>query len=348
MTKYILSSYYDSYKNTSNDLRGGYINNFFKYEKIDKPPHIHPRVPRIIAIGDIHGDFNLLIKCLKLGNLIDHNNNWIGGNTVVVQVGDQIDNCRSINNCYDSDKNEAQDIEILVYMYNLNKQAKHTGGVVYSLLGNHEIMNVDGDMRYVSYHNILKFGPNFKSGIENRKNYFKIGNEMTNMLGYTRYVGIIIGDVIFVHAGILPILAKKFNIGNLNRLIRSWLLGNGNSELVSMIKDNFKISPFWTRFFGELEPNLDDNNSKCKKINDTLNLYKLKGMVVGHTPQFFPHNQGINSTCANKLWRVDIGGSNGFNNFDNGKYYKNRKPQVLEILDDMNSKESKLTYNILL
>jgi hypothetical protein len=346
MTKYILSSYYDSYINSKHEIKGGYINNFFKYEKIDKPPHIHPRVPRIIAIGDIHGDMQLLLKCLQIAKVIDNNNNWIGGTTIVVQVGDQIDNCRNINNCI-NDQIPPNDIEILIFMYNLNKNAKKNGGAVYSLLGNHEIMNIDGDMRYVSYNNIIRFDKDFNTGLLNRKKYFSIGSEMTKMLAYTRYTGIIIGDIIFVHAGILPILAKKLKISNINRLIRSWLLGSGDSKLVNMIKDNLKISPFWTRLFGDLESGINENDNRCKKINETLGLYKLKGMVIGHTPQFYPHNLGINTTCSNKLWRIDFGGSNGFNNFDNGKYYKNRKPQVLEILDDMNSIESKLLYNIL-
>jgi hypothetical protein len=348
MTKYILFPYYNiPFDKPKLIQNGGYINNFFKYEKIDKPPHIMQHHPRIIAIGDIHGDFKLLLNCLRLANVIDSNNNWNGNNTIVVQVGDQIDNCRDFNNCIHHTDDTPHDIEILIYMYKLNKQAKKSGGAVYSLLGNHEIMNIEGDMRYVSYQNILKFGNNFNSGLANRIKYFNIGSEMTKMLGYTRHTGIIIGDLLFVHAGVLPILAKKFNISNINRLIRSWVLGSKtNSKLVHMIKDNLKISPFWIRLFGEIDANLDSNDNNCKKINDTLSLYKLKGMVIGHTPQFFPNNLGINSTCGNKLWRVDFGGSNGFNNFDNGKFHKKRKPQVLEILDDMSNNHI-LTYNIL-
>jgi hypothetical protein len=344
MPKYILYSYNHT---IDNNLSGGYIHNFFKYNKIDKPPHISKNVPRIIAIGDIHGDFKLLIKCLLLANVIDNNYNWIGGNTYVVQVGDQIDNCREINNCIHNN-DVANDIEILIFMYNLNKKAKKFGGAVYSLLGNHEIMNIEGDMRYVSYKNLLKFGNDIQSGIQNRVQYFNRGSEMSKMLAYTRHSGLIIGEVLFVHAGILPILAKKFKISNINRLIRSWILGfNTDTNLIKMIKDDIKLSPFWIRLFGELKPNLESNNIKCNEINNTLDIYNLKGMVIGHTPQFFPNHTGINSTCGNKLWRVDFGGSNSFNNFDNGYFKNNRNPQVLEILDDMTPTHN-LTYNILL
>ncbi|ARF09877.1 hypothetical protein Indivirus_4_49, partial [Indivirus ILV1] len=58
---------------------------------------ILPKQERIIAIGDLHGDYNLTLEVLKLANVIDHNNKWIGGNTYVVQIGDQLDNCRPTN-----------------------------------------------------------------------------------------------------------------------------------------------------------------------------------------------------------------------------------------------------------
>ena len=46
---------------------------------------------RIIVIGDIHGDFNALLAALYKSNVIDFGGNWTGGNTIVVQLGDQID-----------------------------------------------------------------------------------------------------------------------------------------------------------------------------------------------------------------------------------------------------------------
>ena len=56
----------------------------------------------------------------------------------------------------------------------------------------------------------------------------------------------------------------------------------------------------------------------------------LKGMVVGHTPQIA---NGINSTCNDTVWRVDIGASQAFDVFDKIKN-SGRKPSVLEIVDD--------------
>jgi hypothetical protein len=62
-------------------------------------------------------------------------------------------------------------------------------------------------------------------------------------------------------------------------------------------------------------------------------------MVIGHTPQFVNNHSGINKTCGDNLWRVDFGGSFGFNKFDSNYATKHkimdyRKAQLLEILDD--------------
>ena len=66
-------------------------------------------------------------------------------------------------------------------------------------------------------------------------------------------------------------------------------------------------------------------------------------MIVGHTPQAFTKNQlGINVTCRQEendirkgVWRIDVGASQGFNNFKNAeKIKKITQPQVLEILND--------------
>ena len=76
----------------------------------DKVPHIFPAVNRIIAIGDIHGDLDLCKEYLKVGKVIDDNMNWIGGDTVVVQVGDQVDRCRPMpgKKCRDENNGKAK------------------------------------------------------------------------------------------------------------------------------------------------------------------------------------------------------------------------------------------------
>ena len=78
----------------------------------------------------------------------------------------------------------------------------------------------------------------------------------------------------------------------------------------------------------------------CNKYLDpVLKLFKVGHMIIGHTPQYFYNNSSINSTCSEKLWRVDIGMSHAFDKFD--KHYNDtgiitdlRKVSVLEILNN--------------
>ena len=51
-------------------------------------------VARIVAVGDVHGDYDQMVKCLKANGVIDDSNKWIGGKTHLVQVGDILDAAR--------------------------------------------------------------------------------------------------------------------------------------------------------------------------------------------------------------------------------------------------------------
>jgi hypothetical protein len=320
-------------------------------------PTVLPPVNRIIAIGDIHGDYDLAVNSFKLAKLIDDDMNWIAEppDTVVVQVGDQIDSCRPIlglNDCsrekQSGDKNE--DMKVLHFFNNMHRLAAKYGGAVYSLLGNHELMNAEGNFTYTSYANLHEFdyeknGIHFK-GEAGRRSAFKPGNEVAQMLACTRNSVIIIGSNMFVHAGILPDLATKLDYYNfdshtkleyLNNIVRRWLLTKISSkdEMERLIIEP-DISPFWTRVFGAIPPNTKLDDIKCSEsVGKIMKVFKIGQIVVGHTPQLISKGYGINGTCyeketgTNKLYRVDGGFSRAFKIFE-----KNDIIQVLEIIDD--------------
>jgi hypothetical protein len=249
-----------------------------------KLPHILPKKERIVAIGDLHGDLDKTIKAFKLANLIDDQLNWIAipKDTVVVQVGDQIDGCRPRDGmtCENNKLNSsgaAGDIKILRLLNLLHKKAEKHGGAVYSLLGNHEIMNVLGDVRYVSnkdllYDEKIKDKGDVQSGIDNRKYYFKPGNKYAKLLACTRLSAIIIGSNLFVHAGVLPELAKKYNVQEMNNVIIIWLLGllNDNKKGVA---DVGKIRGgdvlFWNRLIDFINKG-DNKNKLLNMVNDIV------------------------------------------------------------------------------
>ncbi|MGZ5969459.1 MAG: metallophosphoesterase [Polyangiales bacterium] len=103
------------------------------------PPPAAPvaSAAHVVAIGDLHGDLDATRRAFRLAGAIDANDAWIGGPLIVVQTGDEIDRG-------DDDR------KILDWTEHLREAARAAGGQVVLLSGNHEIMNVQLDMRYVT------------------------------------------------------------------------------------------------------------------------------------------------------------------------------------------------------
>ncbi len=91
----------------------------------------------VIAIGDVHGDFDDFCLILKRAGLIDEKLHWVGGHATLVQTGDLLDR-------------GAKERRVVDLVKTLESEAAKAGGQVVSLLGNHEMMNLIGDLRYVT------------------------------------------------------------------------------------------------------------------------------------------------------------------------------------------------------
>jgi hypothetical protein len=356
----------------------------------------------IIAIGDIHGDIQLMIDTLTIGGVIKktnaENNNaiqinrsvqkydkkgnpkyyewieyyeWIAKNTIVVQVGDQIDRCRptdkKFSNCKEQHvtyDDEASDIEILLFFTNLHIKASaiEDGSAVYSLLGNHELMNIIGDIRYVSYKNLEQlyvndenkdqdqdinkevidvtnedYTNNIPNFIKRRKNIFRREGILAKFIACTRYSILIVNGYLFVHGGVLgSYINQTYNLQDLNNEIKDFIMNKKDKKTEKEIT-NFIFnadSPFYTRKLGNIKK--DTSLNDCTDVQNIINSFKdininLKGIIVGHTP----HLDGINGTCKenykNKLFRIDVASSKAF------KYILNNeqaKAQILKISND--------------
>ncbi len=102
------------------------------------------RADALVAVGDIHGDFDDFTAILQRIGLIDAQHHWIGNRVTLVQLGDVLDRGPK--------PREAMDL-----LMALEKEAPKTGGRVMCLLGNHEVMNLMGDLRYVTAENYASF-----------------------------------------------------------------------------------------------------------------------------------------------------------------------------------------------
>lgn len=92
---------------------------------------------RIVAVGDLHGDFDAWREVALKAHIIDSRNRWAGGSTTLVQAGDIVDR-------------EPDSLKIIRHLMKLQREAARAGGQVIVLVGNHEAMNMTGDLRYVT------------------------------------------------------------------------------------------------------------------------------------------------------------------------------------------------------
>jgi hypothetical protein len=101
----------------------------------------------LVAVGDVHGDFEDFCAILQRVALIDEQRRWTGGSATLVQLGDLIDR-------------GPKPREVLDLMMALEEQSAKAGGRLVSLMGNHEMMNLMGDLRYVTAGNYASFVDN--------------------------------------------------------------------------------------------------------------------------------------------------------------------------------------------
>jgi hypothetical protein len=93
---------------------------------------------RIVVVGEVQGAATSAVNLLQSVGLIDDQKHWIGGDTILIQTGDLIDGGENVRATLD------------LFM-NLQEEASAAGGRVVVLLGNHEAMNLLGELRDVNY-----------------------------------------------------------------------------------------------------------------------------------------------------------------------------------------------------
>ncbi len=101
-------------------------------------------VDRVVAIADIHGAYPAFVELLHATDLIDEDLKWAGGTNHLVSLGDLLDR-------------GSQSRAVMDILIRLQHEADAAGGRVHVVAGNHELMNVIGDLRYVSDAEYLAF-----------------------------------------------------------------------------------------------------------------------------------------------------------------------------------------------
>lgn len=230
------------------------------------------RPERLVAIGDLHGDLDATRRALRLAGALSETDHWAGGSLTVVQTGDTIDR-------------GDEDREVLDLLERLRAEAEQAGGALITLHGNHEVMNVASDLRYVSQASAAAFSMG-------RARAFAPGGPYALKLAAWPVIQQV-GDSVFVHGGVLP-HHVRYGIEKLNRETSQWMRGAGPVPSLLMQED----APIWTRVYST--PGVP---SDCVQLAQALNALSANRMIVGHTPQ----PNGINADCEGRVWRIDTG-----------------------------------------
>ena len=277
-----------------------------------EPRTVFPAAPRVVAVGDLHGDLFATRAALRLAGAIDDKARWIGKELVVVQTGDEIDRG-------DDDR------EIIDLFSRLEIEAAEAGGAFRPLIGNHDLMNVEGNFTYVSARGMGAFDDLVESLLGRpdllafpplqraRAAAFRPGGPVAGILA-RRNVVVVIGDTAFVHAGLLP-QHVAYGVERLNREVRAFVRG-ARPDLPSVMER--PASPVWTRLYSEEET---PSAATCATLGEALEGLGARRMVVGHTVQ----PQGVNAGCDGRVWRIDTGMS---------RAYEGGPIQVLELAGD--------------
>jgi hypothetical protein len=262
---------------------------------------------RIVAIGDLHGDVSATRAALRLAGALGTDDHWVGGALVVVQTGDQLDR-------------GDDEPEVLDLLERLSVEAAEAGGALHALNGNHEVMNVQGDFRFVTPDGFRDYAKTEADGVTSdvppeqrgRASAFQPGGVVAKQLAKRRAI-VQIGENVFVHGGLFR-KHVRYGIGRINREIQEWMEGASlrGAPDVATSRDG----PLWLRAYSDGTPWL----GACAELEVVLEWLAATRLVVGHTLQ----EQGINDACNSRLWRIDVGLT---------RYYGN-PPSVLEITGD--------------
>jgi hypothetical protein len=227
---------------------------------IQKSSYSKPK--KMLVVSDIEGEFSAFRKLLQGNAVIDANYQWIYGDGHLVLVGDFVDRGTMVT-------------EVLWLIYSLESQAEAAGGKVHYILGNHEIMNMNGDHHYVHPRYIAHANSMHISYLKLFSQQAELGRWLA-----TKNITERIGNVLFAHGGFSPYMNDaQIPLKVINDTARIYY-SDTSSRFPSVYSELLfsDESPFWYRGYYYGKPRATQS-----QVDSTLNIYDCKYIVTGHT-----------------------------------------------------------------
>jgi hypothetical protein len=220
-------------------------------------------------------------------------------------------------------------IPALWLLYKLEKQAKLKGGKVHYILGNHDVMNLTSDIRYVSKKYIAL--AKLVSGIDDEEDaYNHLMSNTNELVKWIKSKNTIekIDQNIFLHAGISQDLVDtNLSLTAINDLVRDYISGDLGDDPTVIKNSNLiqsRMGPLWYR--GLVQGRKEYyKKASIEEVDAILDFYNAKHLIIGHTIV----SDIITSDYNGKVIRVDIkhpkekfSGKSSALLIENGKYYR--------------------------
>ncbi|GBG31715.1 Shewanella-like protein phosphatase 2 [Hondaea fermentalgiana] len=294
---------------------------------------------RVVAVADVHGDLERLEQALELAGLVTpgpraEERHWAGGDAVLVQTGDIIDR-------------GPDTVRIFEWLSRLRSEAVEAGGCVVQLLGNHELMNLAGDLRYADAQETAQFG-----GIAARRRKLDAGSSLGDFLralpvaarvtqldveadpaedDYSNKNGPGGGGggaaaggspekeneeesfkgtaftTIFAHAGVPAWLASTHSVSDINKDVRQLLMGSSERQVQRHSVTNKLLLGQGLLWTRRYAE--PNEREVCAELYQMLSSLKAHRMLVGHTVQ---QTGRPTIRCEGRLVLADTGMSRAY------------------------------------
>ena len=237
-------------------------------------------IARILLIGDLHGNHDKLLQFLQAQQIIDAKGEWCWGEGQLVFCGDVMDRGLKV-------------LPLLWLLCRLEQQAAEAGGAVHVLLGNHELMVMQEDYRYVHPRLLYLYA---KAGMAYGEPYgpdWYLGQWLRSRNSVLR-----LNNLLISHAGISPAVARQqLSIAEINKLVRAAIDKGRPSEQQELLTT--AQGPLWYR--GYLMDHPYYAPASQAQTEAVLAYYDAKALVVAHTT--VPY---IQQRLDGKLWAIDL------------------------------------------
>ncbi|WP_220396287.1 metallophosphoesterase [Arenimonas terrae] len=224
---------------------------------------------RLVALSDVHGQYDLMVRLLRAHGVIDAQGRWAWGDGQLVMTGDVFDRGPRVT-------------ETFWHLYALEQQAREAGGAVHFLLGNHEALVLRRDLRYVSG--------------KYRRTATLLGESYDALYGPDTVIGdwlrskrtlLQVDDMLFMHAGVhASYFALDLSLEQANDRFRRSL----GLDKAALAKDPVLTllhgadGPIWYRGY------FLDEGLQQASVDADLRRLGVGHVLVGHTSQPIVHS----------------------------------------------------------